>query len=355
MRKILHIIDSINIGGAEKLLCNTIPELTEYTHLIVTLFPSEDISLVPSNATHRCLNARKITELPLKRHLYKAILNAYQPDLVHSHLYFATLFAKGLTPSKIPFVFTQHFEFSKNAEKWYYRVAERVVSNKKQHGIAVSNAVLRDYVKTTSFKGKMQVIENFIPDTYFAAGNGKQISTISPLKLVALGNIKPIKNQKYILDAFQHLKDLDVSCDIYGEGDQKQVLEKRAGDSGLKVYFKGTIKDSSTILPQYDIFIMPSLTEGFPLALFEAMSSKLPVIVSDIPVFHEILEEKGNYIPLHDPAQLRPIIETYLQNRHLLQRDGEQMRSIALVKAGKEGYLKKLRALYSTIIKPVKS
>lgn len=350
MKKILHIIDSINIGGAEKLLCNTLSELTEFTHLIVTLFPSEDISLLPSNATHVCLNAKKVMDLPLKRAFYLDILHRFKPDLVHSHLYFATLFAKGLTPASIPFVFTQHFEFSKNAEKWYYRFAERLVSNKKQHGIAVSNTVLRDYVKTTAFKGSMKVIENFIPDNYFISGNGKQIRTNSTLKLVAIGNIKPIKNQQYILDAFEYLKDLDVSCDIYGEGEQKEILEQRANDNGLKVYFKGTVKDPSSILTAYDIFFMPSLTEGFPLALFEAMSSKLPVIVSDIPVFHEILEEKGNYVPLNNPAKLRPVIENYLQNKDAILHDGDQMRALALLKASKEVYLLKLRTLYHQIV-----
>lgn len=346
MKKILHIIDSINIGGAEKLLCNTIPELPEYSHLIVTLFPSEDISLLPANAIHRCLNAKKITDLPFKSSLYKSIVAAYQPDLVHSHLYFSTLFAKGLTPSRIPFVFTQHFEFSKNAEKWYYRVAERVVSNKRQRGIAVSNVVLRDYVNITAFRGRMQVIENFIPDHYFIDGAAKTPSQNGQLKMVALGNIKPIKNQQYILDAFEHLKDLDVSCDIYGEGDLKDLLEKKAHDHGLRVYFRGKADDSSAILTQYDLFIMPSLTEGFPLALFEAMSCKLPVIVSDIPVFHEILEGRGNYVPLNKPAQLRPVIEKYLQNRHKIEQDGAQMHLLALAKAGKRAHLQKLRTLY---------
>ena len=351
MRKVLHIIDSINIGGAEKLLCNTIAELTEFTHLIVTLFPSADSSLLPPNAIHKCLNVKKITELPFKWNAYLTILKEFKPDLVHSHLYFATVFAKWLTPSFIPLVFTQHFEFSKNAEKWYYNVTEKLVSNKTQVGIAVSNAVLKDYLSATAFKGTMHIIGNYIPDNYFTNDSRTKKGGSDPLKLIAIGNIKSIKNQQFILDAFEYLKDQNVVCDIYGEGAQKTFLEKQAREHNLKVFFNGRIDDPGKVLANHDIFIMPSLTEGCPLALFEAMANRLPVIVSDIPVFHEVLDNKGRYVSLNNPAQLRSIIEAYLQNKDLVVQEGEQMRALALAKASKEVYLKKIRSLYDTMVK----
>ncbi len=297
MKKILHIIDSLQIGGAEKLLCNTIAELTGYEHLIVTLFPGKDNGLLPANAKYICLQAKKITAIPSKRKLYKKIVREFKPDIIHSHLYFATVLAKWLTPSSIPLIFTQHFEFSKNAEKWYYRFVDRVLSKPIHHCIAVSNVVLQDYLHTTSFKGTTRIINNYIPDKYFA-GLINGVPGEKKLKLVSLGNIKTIKNQQFILDAFEFLKDMDVQCDIYGEGFQRQELDMQAKRNNLNVFFKGEIPDSSVILTNYDLYIMPSRTEGFPLALFEAMASGLPVIVSDIPAFHELLGEQCNFISL---------------------------------------------------------
>ncbi|MFN2440470.1 MAG: glycosyltransferase, partial [Chitinophagaceae bacterium] len=328
MKKILHIIDSLQIGGAEKLLCNTISELTGFEHLIVTLFPGKDNSLLPPNAKYICLNAKKITEIPSKRNLYKKILREFKPDIIHSHLYFATVFAKWLTPSSIPLIFTQHFEFSKNAEKWYYRFVDRVVSKPVHHCIAVSNVVLQDYLHTTSFKGTTRIINNYIPENYFN-GTKKEITGEKKLKIVSLGNIKTIKNQQYILDAFEFLKDLDVQCDIYGEGFQRQQMDQQAQDNHLPIFFKGEIPDSSTILSNYDLYIMPSLTEGFPLALFEAMASGLPVVVSDIPAFHELLGDECNYVSLSDPSSLRSIITKYLSDPDLLKKDGDRMQEIA--------------------------
>ncbi len=348
MKKILHIIDSLQIGGAEKLLCNTVAELTGFEHLIVTLFPAKDNSLLPANTKYICLEAQRITGIPSKRKLYQKIVKEYKPDIIHSHLYFATVFAKWLSPASVPLIFTQHFEFSKNAEKWYYRFVDRVLSKRSHHCIAVSNVVLQDYLQTTSFMGTTRIINNYIPEKYFN-GIKKEASEEKKLKLVSLGNIKPIKNQQFILDAFEFLKDLDVECDIYGEGFQRLEFDRRARDHQLPIFFKGEIPDSSIMLTNYDLYIMPSRTEGFPLALFEAMASGLPVVVSDIPAFHELLGEECNFVSLSDPTSLRSTIEKYLSNPDLLRRDGKKMQEIAKEKANKEVYLDKIINLYKEL------
>jgi glycosyltransferase involved in cell wall biosynthesis len=94
---------------------------------------------------------------------------------------------------------------------------------------------------------------------------------------------------------------------------------------------------------------MPSRTEGFPLALFEAMASGLPVVVSDIPAFHELLGEECNFVSLSDPTSLRSIIKKYLSDPNLLKKDGEKMRELAKVKANKEVYLEKIVDLYRQV------
>jgi glycosyltransferase involved in cell wall biosynthesis len=346
---LLHIIDSIEVAGAEKLLCNTIKELPEYKHVVITLFPSGALSILPDNAEHYFLGAQKITELPLKAAKFKRLLKKIKPGLVHAHLYFATIFSKCLVPASIPLIFTQHFEFSKNASKWHYRFIDRTLSRKIHHCIAVSDSVLKDYLETTLFKGNIYVIGNFIPEKYFTIEREQTVQGI-PLRMVAVGNIKKIKNQQFILDSFAHLKDLQVSCDIYGNGPEKDELAKEAENRGLNVNFKGSIDDTSKVLGNYDLFIMPSLTEGFPLALFEAMASGIPVIVSDIPVFHEVLNNKGNYIQLDRPDHLRPILEKYSMDVRLLSEDGNKMKQLAADKAGKQIYLDKLRAIYNSLL-----
>lgn len=347
--RILHIIDSLDLGGAEKLLSNTVSEQRDFEHLIVTVFSSKELSLLPPNAKLISLESRRVTSLPFKGPAFRKIVKEFAPDIVHSHLYFATILAKAFTPPEIPLVFTQHFEFSKNAEKWYYAFADKLVSKRTHHVIGVSNTVLQDYVKTTSFKGHTHVVNNYIPDLFFEQQACYNLPNDAVLKMVSIGNIKPIKNQAYLLSAFQFMKDLPVSCDIYGDGPQLANLNAIARESDLKITFKGVASNISTLLPQYHLFVMPSLTEGFPLALFEAMACGLPVAVSDIPVFHEVLQDDGYYFPLGDPKQLRGIIEQYLHSPRQLAEDGRRMKRLAAQKASRKVYLEELNRVYAEI------
>jgi glycosyltransferase involved in cell wall biosynthesis len=350
VKRILHIIESLEPGGAENLLCNTVSELTEYEHLIVTVFAEPDSYLLPKNAVHISLNAKDKVDVFLKRDAYKKIIRHYKPAIVHAHLYFATVLAKAFTPRKIPLLFTQHFEFSKNTSKWYYAFVDRFFSTKKQTCLAVSNAVLKDYLKSTKFGGQTKVTGIYIPDRYFSLP--RPCYAGGQLKMVALGNIKPIKNQRYLLDAFDLLKDLPVVCDVYGDGPHRTEMENEAREKNINVFFKGQITDSSTVLSNYHLYIMPSLTEGFPLALFEAMATGLPPAVSDIPVFHELLGENGNYLPLGNPDALRGFVEGYLNHPQKLITDGERAKELAAAKASKTGYLQKIRDLYEPLRSP---
>lgn len=352
--RVLHLIDSISVAGAEKLLCNTISELTEYEHLVVSVFSDNNPSLLPSGVQYKSLQARGKAHVFLKGFKYKNIVKQFRPDLVHSHLYFATVLAKCFTPKNIPFVFTQHFEFSKNADKWYYAIIDRAFSTSRQTCIAVAEGVKRDYIKSTKFKGSTFVVNNYVTDNFFERYATKQTSNHPLLKMVSVGNIKPIKNQQYLIDAFRYLKDLPVSCDVYGEGQNKGFLADIVQKEGLNVNFKGLVEDVSWVLPSYDLYIMPSLTEGFPLALFEAMACGLPVIVSDIPIFRELLENQGNYVSLEDPSRLRAVVEKFLNSPALLSSEGYQMQRMANAKAGKEKYLSAIQGLYNDIIKTKK-
>jgi hypothetical protein len=160
MERILHVIDTLGVGGAERLLLSNITHLPEFKHQVVTLFPRKDNMVLPDDVPHICLGAQRITDLPFKRKQFQNIVKEYDPDFIHAHLYFSTIFSKWLTPPVIPYVFTQHSEFSKNAGRWYYRLADKLVSTHKHHCIAVSRSVLKDYLNSTAFKGDTRVIGN---------------------------------------------------------------------------------------------------------------------------------------------------------------------------------------------------
>jgi len=101
------------------------------------------------------------------------------------------------------------------------------------------------------------------------------------------------KNHQRIIDAFQRLVKTapDSELAIVGTGPLEVELKIQAEALGLasRVHFLGFRKDIDDILRASDVFVMPSLREGLPLALLEAMASSLPVITSDINGIREVV------------------------------------------------------------------
>lgn len=101
------------------------------------------------------------------------------------------------------------------------------------------------------------------------------------------------KNHQRIIDAFQRLVKIapDSALAIVGTGPLEVELKVQAEALGLasQVHFLGFRKDIDDILRASDVFVMPSLREGLPLALLEAMASSLPVITSDINGIREVV------------------------------------------------------------------
>lgn len=85
-----------------------------------------------------------------------------------------------------------------------------------------------------------------------------------------------------------------VKLFVCGDGKSKEDLEELAKEKNVqdRVYFAGYRKDAYRYIPYYDIYMMPSRSEGFPLALLEAMSLKCNAVISDIPIFKEFFTDK---------------------------------------------------------------
>jgi glycosyltransferase involved in cell wall biosynthesis len=102
----------------------------------------------------------------------------------------------------------------------------------------------------------------------------------------------------------------DSTLDIYGADPDgyKSVLAREIQSLGLKqrVFLKGTTDNPEKILSDADVALMPSESEGFAIAVTEALSMGVPVVASDIPIHKEILENGawGILTPVHDSSEL---------------------------------------------------
>ncbi len=113
-----------------------------------------------------------------------------------------------------------------------------------------------------------------------------------PLRLACVGVLEPRKNQSFLLKVMERLNARQAQLFLYGVGPDKQFLKETARRKNLmdRVHFMGWIAGEK-IWPEVDLLLMPSLHEGAPNAVLEALGHDVPVLASDIPEHREMLPE----------------------------------------------------------------
>ena len=315
---ILHIIDSLTMGGAETQLKNAVNLLTDYRHLVLYLYPQDDlVKQFEGEVEFICLHHKGWSSVFSTVGKVKKIIAVNQPLLVHSHLFVSSVCARLATPKDLPLLITLHSTYSRDAFQknrnsiW----AEKLTLKKRHTLIAVSNYVLQDYLAYIPFAGRKMVLYNFLPDQYFSQAPQNTQDFQRPLKCIAVGNLKEAKNYPYLLEIFSHLKDVPVKLDIFGGGALKKDLEEKIRNTGIAVNLCGKATDLLSVYKDYDLFIQASSHEGFGLSVIEGMASGLPLMLSDIPVFREITANKAHFFPLNNSSQAAEILKALVENR----------------------------------------
>lgn len=303
---ILHVIETIGVGGAEKALVQTVNGIPEYNHIIATLFEPDGLKEKLKEAKLIKLNATSLWgKLKAVRKLRK-IIKEESVDIVHAQLFHSTIVGRLAAHNKLPFVFTIQSMLGEDLfnKDFISRTIEKLTYSKRNYLIAVSQSALDDYKKHISINSeRSQIIYNSIEEVFFSE-HYKDIKSAKRLRLVAIGNLKPVKNYNYILDAIKNLPVGVAELDIYGIGVSRNMLERRIKEEAIPAVLKGNVSDLNIRLRNYDIYLHCSKYEGSSLAVFEAMASGLPVIASDIPVLRENTGENALFVNLMNPDDL---------------------------------------------------
>ncbi len=165
-----------------------------------------------------------------------------------------------------------------------------------------------------------------------------------------IANFYPTKGLEYLIRATDYFKDRDdLAFFIIGDGELRQKFEKMIIENKLekKVFLLGNLPDAHKLLSAFDIFVLPSLKEGFPWALIEAMSAKLPVITTPVGAVPEIIEDHKNglIIKPKDPVDLAEKITEILENDRLKNELGIQAHQTVLFKFELDKMVKQIEEL----------
>lgn len=345
--KILHVIDTLGVGGAEKLVVAAINNLPELEHHLVYLASPDDL-LKEINKECKVFKLKWRSKFSFISDIFliRKYIKENQINIVHSHLFISTLIARLACPQSIPLFFTIHNRPSKSyfKNRPLFRLFERLTYKKRHKAIAVSKTVLDDYNECIGIKGTSVVINNFIGDDFFKKGI-KPLRRDGSLRLVAVGNLHYQKNYRYLLDVFKNLPS-SVNLDIYGWGDMEKQLQEEIDEFGLNIRLCGVSNDIENVLMEYDAFIMASHYEGQPLVVLEAMASGIPVILADIPSLREVTSGQALFFDNSNPQDLVKKLNAVLNGEFDLDKISSANLLRAEQIARKERFLNEINQLY---------
>ncbi len=252
----------------------------------------------------------------------------------HSHLFFssnvAALFA---SLTDVPLVVTNHGLFSQSASEWVQKAylytvgrktfdaAERVFcysetdrDRLQSYGVETPVAVVRNGIDCTTFRPMGS-------ETRDESGSGKRESEVDGddgHTLLFVGRLKPGKGVHVLLRAMAELQDdfSDLTLKVVGEGPLRESLEEYAADRGVadSVEFTGWLAQER--LPEEysdaSVFVLPSLNEGFPRTVLEALACETPVVTTDLPQLESVLDGVGLTVPPESPGLLAAAVADLL-------------------------------------------
>ncbi len=241
----------------------------------------------------------------------------------------------------------QHSPWARRAFRQIYRRCDRVV--------AISEAVKNSLIETgEAVPEHVEVIYNPVavqPERPFPKRDGA-------LQLGFVGRLEPVKNPMAAVEAMALLRDrgIDSLLRVVGDGSEGPRLKQRISELGLqdRIELMGFRPRPFEVLDDCHLYLQPSLSEGFGLAICEAMTAGLPVIASGVGGAQEIVENgvTGWLLPSPEPGPLADLIEEAWRNDETkLSTIAQRARASVIARFAPVIYLQNCEALYDRFVR----
>ncbi len=251
-------------------------------------------------------------------------------DLIHTHGYKADLYGylAARTESK-PIVATCHNWVGGTAALGIYNRLDRMALRNFNGVAAVSDAVARQLKEAGIAENKIYTIANGIDIDRFTGAEPAWFGPSSSQPGKTIGMVARLDLQKgfeYLLEAFAGIINShpDTRLVIVGEGPDEPAIASMVDrlNLGSKVVFAGQRGDMANVYAACYIFVLPSLNEGLPMTVLEAMAAARPVIASNVGAIPTVVRngETGLLVEPRDVAGLKAAIDLLLGDPALCSR-----------------------------------
>lgn len=321
--KILHVISSLEIGGAQRLMADLLP-LMKKEHDVTILVNKHVDSCFEQCITDAGVKIISIEQPNLfsLKNLFSLIKLIKGYDVVHVHL-FPTLYWVALASffTRANLIYTEHNTSNRRRGKWYLRPFERFIYNRYKKIISISDKTqeaLMEWLKARTDDERFVVIYNGVNISAFQDIKKEKIY---PYALIMVARFAPAKDQKTIIRTLALLGN-DVHVIFVGDGDSLDDCKFLAKELNVetRVHFVGTQSDVPSWLAKADIGIQSSFWEGFGLTAVEMMAAGLPVIASDVDGLKQVVEGAGILFPCGDYKELAEIVTKLLSDKDFYEQ-----------------------------------
>lgn len=302
--KIVHIVTSLGIGGAERVVLELATELSNLNYQISVISINDDCRILDQyphiNFKTHNLNIKKYNFFTFFSALFSLInfVRKEKADIIHAHMFHSLI--AGLVCClffpKTKLVFTSHnFSGFSLARKTFIRWTKKfrkadIVFTKEQH---ISLNAKRTWIIPNG------VVVNRSQKT-------RSFSKTKPTIFVSVGRLEEQKDPFALIGAFHTMK--NKNCELWFAGDGSLLEKMREKILSLhlekRIKLLGAQKKIHKIYEKADCFVMTSKWEGLPLALLEAGARGLPIIATPVGAIPVVLSEKTGYLtPVKDFAK----------------------------------------------------
>ena len=320
---IFYLITSTNVGGTEKALYELITRIDRQRFSVCVCSVKRPGIFAPrlAEAADCFLSLGMPEEGGLRAALYLPHtffslvrrLRHQRPAIIHSFLFRANIMGRvAARLAGIPHVICSIRVLEQHAG-WQH-VIDRITTGMVDRYIAVSDAVCRFYVDHGVISSdRIITIPNGIDCATIPFSPKRKISTLTVLLVAA--RFERQKAHSVFIEAVKLLlrQGIAIQAQLFGEGPDEQALRQRIDTEGLAshIHFMGTVPDIIPYLYQADLCVLPSLWEGQPNILLEAMAAGCPVVATRIPGSDELVVDGKTGI-LCEPGNAQSLAEAIL-------------------------------------------
>jgi glycosyltransferase involved in cell wall biosynthesis len=320
--RVLHVINTLRIGGAEKLIVDSIP-------IYQTKGVKADVLMLKDSPTpfYEKLNKKSngkvfsLTQGSLYSPflIFKIIPYLKKYDIIHIHLFpslYWVVLAKLVSFSKVKLIYTEHSTQNRRRTTGF-KLADKFIYNFLNQIVCITDGVKENLIKHIGKEHSISVINNGIMVNEYYLPNLLKQNTESKKRftIIQVSSFRGAKDQATLIKSLLYLPE-NIELVLVGSGEDIENCKELTTVLKLsnRIKFLGNRYDVPELLNASDIVVLSSNHEGFGLVIVEGMAAKKPCIAANIEGVKEIVENYGLLFEKGNSKELANIILSLYNN-----------------------------------------